>query len=647
MLYKESIMIIKNINKKYFAMVSMAVIGALFKLSMLFYDTNQLVNRAGKMLETHLGQQGLIIGSTGISSLFISIVEADNSYFISRIKIIKEDRILEDRGFPIRPSYSLSRSLSFKITTETTVFNYRIVSNTLVSNYQIFFVFFYFLFFGTLTWFIAYMIGWYLKQKLMIMSAETQANLAKQVSHDIRSPLSALNMILPTLSGVHEDKRLLIRNSINRINDIANQLLEKGKKSTEVNLNKQSKIHMTNDLLSPLLDNIVSEKRIQFREKQNIDIEADISQGYGLFVKINSIELKRALSNLINNSVEALLNNKGRIIIAIRNYNDFVSIIIQDNGKGIPEQVLKNLGEIGVTYGKEETLSGSGLGVYHAKKTTEDCGGKFVIQSQEDCGTTITLSFPKASPPKWFVDKLFLKAHMNIISIDDDISIHQIWKGRFESKKISDFHIEHLTFTSGSDFKLWFSENKNVLIKSGVLKTEYLFLIDYELLNQNMTGIDLIKELGIGNQSILVTSRYEEDKVREKCERLGVRLIPKAMSGFVPIEIEKPKELFDAILIDDDKELVHVVWDTIAKNKGLNIKMFSTPQEFFLNVDEISRKTPIYVDVSLGTGIKGTDIAEEIHKFGFFDITLTTGYDADSIEQPSFIRGVIGKEPPF
>jgi hypothetical protein len=40
-------------------------------------------------------------------------------------------------------------------------------------------------------------------------------------------------------------------------------------------------------------------------------------------------------------------------------------------------------------------------------------------------------------------------------------------------------------------------------------------------------------------QAILVTSRYEETRIRERCEKLGVRLIPKPMAGFVPIEIQR------------------------------------------------------------------------------------------------------------
>jgi hypothetical protein len=150
------------------------------------------------------------------------------------------------------------------------------------------------------------------------------------------------------------------------------------------------------------------------------------------------------------------------------------------------------------------------------------------------------------------------------------------------------------------------------------------------------------------------------------------------MAGFVPIEITKPKEFFDGILldddslvkrsnltnansvqisedkirydlclIDDDTELIHAVWGSVAKSNEFNIKMFSTPQAFLDSANMINRLTPIYIDVSLGNGVKGTDIALEIHKLGFTEINLATGYNAESIEAPSFVRRIVGKDFPI
>ena len=61
--------------------------------------------------------------------------------------------------------------------------------------------------------------------------------------------------------------------------------------------------------------------------------------------------------------------------------------------------------------------------------------------------------------------------------------------------------------------------------------------MDYEIYGSKESGLDLIEELGLGAQAVLVTSRFDEAGIRGRCDRLGVKLIPKSMSGFVPIEV--------------------------------------------------------------------------------------------------------------
>jgi signal transduction histidine kinase len=64
--------------------------------------------------------------------------------------------------------------------------------------------------------------------------------LSAQVAHDIRSPLAALNTCLQLLPYVPEKQRVLMRNAADRINDIANNLLQQYKVSiTEKNNSKK------------------------------------------------------------------------------------------------------------------------------------------------------------------------------------------------------------------------------------------------------------------------------------------------------------------------------------------------------------------------------------------------------------------------
>jgi len=135
---------------------------------------------------------------------------------------------------------------------------------------------------------------------------------------------------------------------------------------------------------------------------------------------------------------------------------------------------------------------------------------------------------PLAQAPQWFVEKISIKPKMQIISLDDDVSIHQIWRERFSQHK----NIEQISFTSGEKFKTWFKSTENI-------SHHQLFLMDLELLNQSSSGLDIIVELNIAKQSVLVTSHYDEQELRARCEKLGIKLLPKPMAGFVPIQMDQ------------------------------------------------------------------------------------------------------------
>jgi FixJ family two-component response regulator/anti-sigma regulatory factor (Ser/Thr protein kinase) len=395
---------------------------------------------------------------------------------------------------------------------------------------------------------------------------------------------------------------------------------------------------LENCLLAALIDSIVSEKRIQLRANANFNLEAHLQESYGLFARVNVSELKRVLSNLINNAAEAFSPSGGNIDVIIESDSKCSKIIIKDNGKGIPKHILDKLGQQGISHGKEGTQSGSGLGVYHAKKTVENFGGVFKIESQEGNGTAITLILNKVKAPDWFVEKLILFQNKVIVVTDDDNSVLEIWRQRLSHLQ-QEIGLKLITCSSGACLREWIARNKNEADGA-------MFLMDYELIGQNETGLDLVEELKISKQAILVSSRYEENIVRGRCEKMGVKLIPKAMAALVPIVLEQPKLKYDAILVDDDP-LIEMMWQLGSKEKMKSVLCFNDESNFIKAASGIECDVPIYVDVNLANGVSGQDVAKRIHQLGFKNIHLATGYEASAVVRPEFITSVIGKDFPF
>lgn len=283
--------------------------------------------------------------------------------------------------------------------------------------------------------------------------------------------------------------------------------------------------------------------------------------------------------------------------------------------------------------------SGSGLGVYHAKKTIEAFGGKYEIESELGAGTKIKMSLISESPPDWFVQQINITKGQSIIATDDDSSILEVWKQRF-SNLIDSENLNLVTCSTGTCLRNW------VLKNSDSARTA-IYLMDYELLSQKQTGLDLIEELGLNSKAILISSRYDEPLIKEKCQKLQVKMIPKSLASLVPINIIRSKSKIDCVLIDDDVELIHATWKIGAKNKGKSVCCFADEGSFIKSASEISFETPIYVDMKLSNGVSGLDVAKKIHELGFENINLATGYEAAAIEKPNYIREISGKDFPL
>jgi len=482
-----------------------------------------------------------------------------------------------------------------------------------------------------------------LENELAISKA--MSDFAAQVAHDIRSPLAAMDAMLKDTSGLPEEKRMMLRNVSNRIRDIANDLLERNRQNaksspvtTDENASQTHNFKMERVLLSSLTDPVITEKRLQFQSKPGIHIDLKLTpESYGLFAKLQPVEFRRMVSNLVNNSAEAL-GDTGAVTVGLSHENGNIILTVADNGKGIPPEILAKLGKKGETHGK---AGGSGLGLYHARTTAESWGGSLRISSELGKGTTITVTFPKAEPPVWFVPQLELPAGKAVVVLDDDSTIHQVWKGRFESSRVKEYGIETFSFSTPEQLRDW-AKNNPAKAESATS------LLDYELLGSTENGLSIAEQLNITERTMLVTSRWEEPQILAECKRLKIKMMPKGLSGLIPITITGNATPFSkiAVLVDDDP-LVHMTWKMAAKANGIDLRAYKTPGELMSALSGLDLATPVYIDSELGDGVHGEDVAKTLHEKGFTSIYMETGHPPEQFKQLSFLKGVIGKDPPW
>jgi two-component system sensor histidine kinase RegB len=104
---------------------------------------------------------------------------------------------------------------------------------------------------------------------------------------------------------------------------------------------------------------------------------------------------EQAIANLLDNAAEATEGRAAREVrVLLDRAHDEVVLTVADNGVGVPEALLRRIGEPFFT--TKEPGRGTGLGLYLARHVVERQGGEMRVESTEGRGTRITLKVPEA-----------------------------------------------------------------------------------------------------------------------------------------------------------------------------------------------------------------------------------------------------------
>ncbi len=208
------------------------------------------------------------------------------------------------------------------------------------------------------------------------------SDLARQVAHDIRSPISALRMFVQRKAeSLPQSELTLIKQVSERILTIADDLLEKSRS-----------YHIPHSTIGEIVKHTkqaIDEKNIsepdyifELEIKNTIDETTPVS--------IDKDEWCRMISNLLTNAVEASTPSQP-IILTLEIDASSIRMNCKDHGRGIPSEVLSKLRTEGGSFGKP---SGNGLGLKQVRDLASTLHGKWAIESKEQVGTTVSLTVP-------------------------------------------------------------------------------------------------------------------------------------------------------------------------------------------------------------------------------------------------------------
>ncbi len=208
--------------------------------------------------------------------------------------------------------------------------------------------------------------------------------LVRQAAHDLRSPLSAIKIVAAKIGVEHESSGKLLLAAAQRLEDIVNELT-----SSMESLARE----VSTRELKQLVASVVDEKRFAH---PLVDLQFH-HEDFGADITCAPEKLQRILSNLLNNSIEALerrLENPKILVTMILNAERSRALLtIEDNGHGIPPHILPRLGKSRLSYGKDSSGT-RGLGLSDARRALTEWGGSLTISRHNGLGTTVTLALP-------------------------------------------------------------------------------------------------------------------------------------------------------------------------------------------------------------------------------------------------------------
>ncbi len=232
-------------------------------------------------------------------------------------------------------------------------------------------------------------------KKLERMRVDFVAN----VTHEIKTPLTAINGFVETLEGgAIRDPALAnrflqtIRENVLRLNRLVDDLLTLS--SIELG---ESALHSESVALGEILDKaqaLILAKAAVKGVVLKTDLPPDLPA-----ILADRDRAVQVLLNILDNAVK-FSPEGGKIDVKAAEENEFVAVRVTDQGPGIPAGEIPRLGErfYRVDKTRSRELGGTGLGLSIVKHLMQAHGGAMEIESAPGRGATVILRFPAFQP---------------------------------------------------------------------------------------------------------------------------------------------------------------------------------------------------------------------------------------------------------
>ena len=215
---------------------------------------------------------------------------------------------------------------------------------------------------------------------------ESLGGQAAAAAHSLGTPLATISVVAKELKKeIGDDKEIskdidLLISQTKRCSEILKQISKKQIKED---------IFLSSIKFEDLLEEIIN----SFKETSSKDIDLIVENDNNKIAIQRTPEIIYGLRNFIGNAVKF---SKSRVNINLRSDQKIIEIKINDDGPGIPEDIIQKIGEPYIKSKSKElnANSGLGLGTFLGKTLLERQGAKLIFKRNSKLGgALITLSW--------------------------------------------------------------------------------------------------------------------------------------------------------------------------------------------------------------------------------------------------------------
>lgn len=227
-------------------------------------------------------------------------------------------------------------------------------------------------------------------------------DFVSSVSHELRSPLSAISGYVELLRGkpleeIAPDKREkalgIIQESTERLTRFINDILDLAKlKAGHVEIHPKA-MHLKDlaDNIAGLFHPLIEKRGLEL----TVDVPATVPE-----IMADEEKVRQVITNLLSNALK-FTPAGGKIRISAKNQTEFIQISVSDTGPGVPEEardaIFERFRQVNNVKNLSGNQKGTGLGLAIAKGNVEAHGGRIWIESELGRGTIVHFTLPNRS----------------------------------------------------------------------------------------------------------------------------------------------------------------------------------------------------------------------------------------------------------